>query len=187
MKKLTIAAAIVVCACSVQAASFRWGFTGAASSQDANGDYLGEKVTPVAYLYLGTVDSSKTAFIFGTAVQLATVTGFDSEWRLGSPDVSVESDSLASTTAGQSFTLIMLEDNGKSISNYEGNYILVSGLVSGQGVNPMDETDTWATFTNATEFTASSWQSMTASVPEPTSGLLLLIGMAGLALKRKRA
>ena len=32
---------------------------------------------------------------------------------------------------------------------------------------------------------ATSWQ--TAAVPEPTSGLLLLLGMAGLALKRKRA
>ena len=31
--------------------------------------------------------------------------------------------------------------------------------------------------------TASNW----AAVPEPTSGLLLLLGMAGLALKRKRA
>ena len=31
--------------------------------------------------------------------------------------------------------------------------------------------------------TATAWQ----SVPEPTSGLLLLLGMAGLALKRKRA
>ncbi|MBQ6341074.1 MAG: PEP-CTERM sorting domain-containing protein [Kiritimatiellae bacterium] len=42
--------------------------------------------------------------------------------------------------------------------------------------------DTWsgAGFTYATggNFTA---------VPEPTSGLLLLLGMAGLALKRKRA
>ena len=48
----------------------------------------------------------------------------------------------------------------------------VSGLTS----------DTWsgAGFTYATggNFTA---------VPEPTSGLLLLLGMAGLALKRKRA
>lgn len=32
---------------------------------------------------------------------------------------------------------------------------------------------------------ALSWQTATA-VPEPTSGLLVLLGMAGLALKRKR-
>lgn len=33
--------------------------------------------------------------------------------------------------------------------------------------------------------TATAWS--TAAVPEPTSGLLLILGMAGLALKRKRA
>ena len=36
-----------------------------------------------------------------------------------------------------------------------------------------------------TSGTPAQWQ--TASVPEPTSGLLLLLGVAGLALKRKRA
>ena len=32
---------------------------------------------------------------------------------------------------------------------------------------------------------AANWQ--TVSVPEPTSGLLMLLGIAGLALKRRRA
>ena len=32
---------------------------------------------------------------------------------------------------------------------------------------------------------ATSWQ--TAAIPEPTSGLLMLLGMAGLALSRRRA
>ena len=36
-----------------------------------------------------------------------------------------------------------------------------------------------------TSSTPTAWS--TAAVPEPTSGLLLLLGMAGLALKRKRA
>ena len=34
---------------------------------------------------------------------------------------------------------------------------------------------------------AFTYVTASASVPEPTSGLLLLLGMAGLALKRKRA
>ena len=33
----------------------------------------------------------------------------------------------------------------------------------------------------------SSWSTIGSSVPEPTSGLLLLLGVAGLALRRKRA
>ena len=32
-----------------------------------------------------------------------------------------------------------------------------------------------------------SWTITSSSVPEPTSGLLLLLGVAGLALRRKRA
>ena len=40
----------------------------------------------------------------------------------------------------------------------------------------------------ASGFSGAGWYSAAAApVPEPTSGLLMLLGMAGLALKRKRA
>ena len=36
-------------------------------------------------------------------------------------------------------------------------------------------------------YSGAGWYTATASVPEPTSGLLMLLGMAGLALRRRRA
>jgi hypothetical protein len=40
-------------------------------------------------------------------------------------------------------------------------------------------------YTNLSANAQTAWTAVT--VPEPTSGLLLLLGVAGLALKRKRA
>ncbi len=39
----------------------------------------------------------------------------------------------------------------------------------------------------ATSSSIDNWNVQPAPIPEPTSGLLMLLGMAGLALKRKRA
>ena len=44
----------------------------------------------------------------------------------------------------------------------------------------------WASTTSGKSSTIGSWTA-TAAVPEPTSGLLMLLGFAGLALRRKRA
>ncbi len=75
------------------------------------------------------------------------------------------------------------------IMDSTGNYILVNGT-SAQGSGPMSG-DTWTVMVSPTAFGASDWKSMTADgsggIPEPTSGLLLLVGGAMLALRRKRA
>jgi hypothetical protein len=41
-------------------------------------------------------------------------------------------------------------------------------------------------FADSTGFTSGGWYTA-AAVPEPTSGLLMLVGLAGLALRRRRA
>ncbi len=155
--------------------------------------YMGDAVQGVAYLYLGTVTSDGKAFDTSSATLVAQG-GQNQDYSFGTFDPA-DNDKVSSTAAGQAFSLILVEDNGKAIGSYEGNFILVNGT-STQGKDPMSG-DTWAKFTDFTAYGASDWNTMTAGggggggggqggIPEPTSGLLLLVGGAMLALRRKQ-
>ena len=61
-----------------------------------------------------------------------------------------------------------------------------------QSTDPMSG-ETWASFIDTAAYDASAWKNLTVGsgtgptpIPEPTSGLLMLLGMAGLALRRKQ-
>lgn len=78
------------------------------------------------------------------------------------------------------FTVIFdTQESGDAIDL--ATYYLVSDNVTGNTYSGTDSPTT-ADFV-AASFENAQWQ----AVPEPTSGLLLLLGVAGLALKRKRA
>ena len=192
MKKLMMIVSSMAVACTVQAASMVWGFT-SSDITDSTGQYMGDAVQGVAYLYLGTVTSDGKAFDTSSAT-LAAQGGQNADFTFGAL-APVDNANVTSTAAGQAYSLILVEDNGKAIGSYEGNYILVNGT-STQGVDPMTSA-TWAKFTDATAYGASDWSTMTAGgggggsggsggIPEPTSGLLLLVGGAMLALRRKQ-
>ena len=182
MKKLMIAAAIVCAAALSQAASFTWQASG--DSKDWADAYVGETAELTAYLYLGTVSATDSAFVFGDAKLLASG-GQNGDWTFGSSGAKVSSANLSSDEAGQAYTIILAETAGGDLASYEGHYAILSGE-SGHGVNPMDAGDHWATFNNNQILTQGDWGTMSA-VPEPTSGLLLLLGVAGRALRRRRA
>ena len=74
----------------------------------------------------------------------------------------------------------------------DGKYIAVVAYAGGDGEDDMFRVFESMASGGVLEFdpaygsgSAGAWT--TAAVPEPTSGLLLLLGVAGLALKRKRA
>ena len=183
MKKLLIIASAVMFACVAQAASFTWGFS-SDSIEDSSGNYIDGGT---AFLYLGTVTASSSSFDLSSATLLATAGQDAANYNFGVFDSSnpATSDALAATTAGQAYSLILVENAGvTTLAGYEGNYILSVGS-SGEDTDPMSGLK-WATFVDTATYTSANWSSMGA-VPEPTSGLLLLLGMAGLALKRKHA
>ena len=64
----------------------------------------------------------------------------------------------------------------------DGDKVFTSATKAGNALATATATVQFGNMATATQ-NASNW----AAVPEPTSGLLLLLGMAGLALKRKRA
>ena len=191
MKKLIVAAAIVCAAAISQAASVSWSVT---SLQNYKGETL---TTGAAYVFCtkGTsatsIDAVTTALsAITTASALETYLTDNSLSALtgvvaANGSVSVSGVDLAtsgvpeSTTGVKLFAVIVDDaDFGNDVK------YLVTGA-TGNVKTPAASTTNTANFSipGAASQTASNWQ----SVPEPTSGLLMLLGMAGLALRRKRA
>lgn len=185
MKKLMIVASAITMACSLQAASFIWGncsfdYTG----PNGEADYDGGK----AFLFLGTVTASATAFDTSSATLITSTLFDDTNWVYGNVDTDnlSESDAVTSTAAGQDFTLIVVDKDVASLNGFEGNYYLYTGTSGEPGVLPGVTPVYYAQFTDTNPI--ANWEAMGGTpIPEPTSGLLLLLGVAGLALKRKRA
>ena len=196
MKKLMIVAAVAMAAIASQAAQFTWK-TGALSS-------TGPVVLP------SSVDgslSAATAYIFASGAQQAVVDAFFANTdlsTLGALDNSEMSSAgkiTAKTTApftyggeGQAAHLDAFFALVETVNDQK--YLFISDIASGDaaatGSKGLQFTAT-AAGANLTTYGASDTKTFskvgwyTASVPEPTSGLLMLLGFAGLALRRRRA
>jgi len=195
MKKLMIMAASLAMASAVFASDYKWGFQTAgiinATGTAENEDYL---MAGTAFLYLGTVSASSSAFDFSKATYITMTDGLDpDEMTWGPINTVLSSTDVTSTAAGQAFSLILVDQEGLSsadLASYKGNYVLYNGTSGAPSpiVVPGKETTYAASFFDTTGNNyEGQWSSMSTATPEPTSGLLLLIGMAGLALRRRRA
>ena len=182
MKKLLILAAAIVATVVANAAAVTWGSGTVylADSSKAGKD----AVTGYLFLIDATTYSTLAANTTGVALSDAVYAAYGS--------------SLSSAAASKGTTargIVNLADptvygNGDTAyaailyiegDNYMGNvatYTLTSDL-------DYSVSDLSTKIGGLTTGAATAWS--TAAVPEPTSGLLLLLGMAGLALKRKRA
>ena len=161
MKKLIILAAVVVASVVANAASFKWT---AANIYGPNGtDKFNGSVD--LYAYLASADAS-------TAVKVDTASVVAGVVKDGSATGRIFSDD--SLTAGSAYNFYyVLQDSGKEFT---------SAVKAATGAEVGNANIAFGNQASATQ-NASNW----AAVPEPTSGLLMLLGMAGLALRRRRA
>ncbi|MGN0832496.1 MAG: PEP-CTERM sorting domain-containing protein [Kiritimatiellia bacterium] len=204
MKKLLIALAAVVCAAAVQAASFTWKSANYSRSCNADGSAVttAEGYTAalnggnivLVLLANGTYNGAMTV-LTGTggstaefkATGMATVkyglsTSFSFVYDDADPSSNILNNGdvlgvMYQDSNGDLSKLFYVDADGNKLGDIETTYT-ISGLTD----------DSW--FGTAFSFTdagTSAAPNYFSAVPEPTSGLLLLLGMAGLALRRKRA
>ena len=187
MKKLMIAAAIVCSAVIAQAATVTWGGAIADPNYATSGSYDDYQAYPATAMLLWSATAfadaatkidgatvGSTADNGGTVVQTYAIGAAEAEsaWTFVS-----DYDKVGQNVNGY-YAVLVTSGDGKSASYYE------IGSVSGDEttVKDLSVNSDWSsgTFLQQGGYTV-------AVAPEPTSGLLLLLGVAGLALKRKRA
>ena len=183
MKKILIALSAVAIASVVNAASVQWG--GTFSTPDV-GDTL-PAGTQFALLYSTSAFSGAatkvdgftkgaTADNGGTIVDVYSINDEQSNnWEFSTTWANSGND------ANGYYAIMTLNDAGdKAAYMYLGD---ISGTTPTSPTSNMLYNEGWADLTAS--LTTGGYN--TAVAPEPTSGLLILLGMAGLALKRKRA
>ena len=158
MKKLMIAAAIVCAAVASQAAQFKWSASDVLGP-DGETPYSG---TATLYAYLITDTAADAVVVNSTSMNNGEIKAADTLFD-GGELLVVGSQynffyTMETTYQGKDWTWTSGEVMAKAQSNSTPNLKF---------------------------FEEGAWT--TSAIPEPTSGLLLLLGVAGLALRRRRA
>lgn len=188
MKKIIIMIGIVASAFALNAATVDWQITltgaGAGRIYDKGGTTIWSQNTDAtAYLLLASQTDAFTAALKSgsalTGLYLDSATSFKSASGVMN-SVQTTPDNAKITLESQSFQTILVYKDADNKTMYMTS-TAVESPARALATDPAQ-----VTFgSNLTLVGQSQWTAAQAA-PEPTSGLLLLLGMAGLALRRKQ-
>ena len=185
MKKLMIVLAAVAMATAVQAASVTWQYVSSVTTEDKWAGYT------VYYFNTATFNAGKDASTSAINQSLLAQALDSSALYYASGSGTSRMYKTGTAANGPEFRQI----NGLSGSTLDWTMVLVNPAgseykVLGSGTaNTYDPETQSATKANLTKtMTAmNNLTSYTVNVPEPTSGILMLVGLGALALRRRRA
>jgi hypothetical protein len=182
MKKIIIMLGVVALAICSQAATAKWVVSsiyledGSAKAKASNTNY--------AMLLLYSSDTSDLGYTINgnNSLTLAsTVSTAYSGALTGSGGTGTLGKTYDVFGAGAYYYIALFNSKGDASATAFDSYYVSSAIIGDPNATPPDTpiSLSWSTST------ANTWTP--ASVPEPTSGLLMLLGVAGLVLRRRCA
>ena len=189
MKKIFVAVVIAASAVVANAAAMNWGadYTYASDGTGVAGDSRGTTAPYIAYVF----DASTYAYSAAQAAFAANDSATLVANALGSAPVSADdlggfqAQSTFAGAGGDSITAYVLIFDAATVADARNMYLSETQTAVAPTSGVAGQLSFGENGDMVAMASASNWT--TTAVPEPTSGLLLLLGMAGLALRRKRA
>ena len=170
MKKLVIMAFAVAVGITAKAAAVDWSVAGTAAQENYT-----------VYLMTSLADSYESAAAIASAsVGSATIVKSGRQYTTG--DQVAKGSAITATSMKDAYSVIVAGDSATSYTSYK---VDMSAMV----YDPDNQESSPGKFNTVSAATilSSGTSANFAAVPEPTSGLLMLLGVAGLALRRRRA